>query len=229
MSQYYPQQGPGYPPPPPPQMPQPPQQNPEDQYYEDGDYEYEEVDETGFSMSQMALAFFGGGCLVFICVAICALLLAVLWYIDPGAEGGSDASSMPGSDIGLSFIDPAYPNESVVNDQGVQLTILDVNRNASVETIPAVEGRETIIVTVELVNMGENDADFSERDFLLVNAYEEAYAATPGAIAGALGRGTLPPNEGLEGRLVYETTAGEIDLQLLWESPESTPRYIWLQ
>ena len=166
MSQYYPQQGPGYPPPPPPQLPQPPQQNPEG-YYEEGDYEYEEVDETGFSMTQMALAFFGGGCLVFICVSICAFMLGVLWYIDPGAESG-DAASVPGGDIGLSFTDPAYPNESVVNDQGVQLTILDVNRNASVETIPAVEGRETIIVTVELVNIGDNDAEFSERDFIIL-------------------------------------------------------------
>jgi len=225
MSQYYPPQGPGYPPPPPPQLPR---QTPEE-YYEEGDYEYEEVDETGFSMTQMAMAFFGGGCLVFVCMSICALLLAVLWVVDPGAEGGSDVASLPGGDIGLSFTDPAYPNESVVNDQAIQLTILDVNRNASVEAIPAVEGRETIIVTVELVNLGENDVEFSERDFLLLNAYEEAYAATPGAIAGALGRGTLPPNEGLEGRLVYEVTAGEIDLQLLWEAPESTPRYIWLQ
>ncbi len=225
MSQYYPQQGPGYPPPPPPQLPP---QTPEE-YYEEGDYEYEEIEETGFTTTQMAMAFFGGGCLVFVCVSICALVLAVLWVIDPGAEGSSDVTSLPGSDIGLSFTDPAYPNESVVNDQGIQLTILDVNRNASVEAIPTVEGRETIIVTVELVNMGENDSEFSERDFLLLNAYEEAYAATPGAIAGALGRGTLPPNEGLEGRLVYETTAGEIDLQLLWEVPESTARYIWLQ
>lgn len=227
MSQYYPQQGPGYPPPPPPQLPQPPQQNPEG-YYEEGDYEYEEVDEAGFSTTHMALAFFSGGCLVFICVSICAFMLAVLWYIDPGAEGGA-SSSIPGSDIGLSFTDPAYPNESVVNDQGVQLTILDVNRNASVETIPAVEGRETIIVTVELVNMGDLDAEFSERDFILLNVYEEAYAATPGAIAGSLGRGILPPNEGLEGRLVYELTAGELDLQLLWESMESSPRFILLQ
>ena len=222
MSQYYPQQGPGYPP------PQPPQQNPED-YYNEGDYEYEEVDEeSGFSMTQMALAFFGGGCLVFICVSICALMLAVLWYIDPGADSSTSAS-IPGSDIGLSFTEPAYPNESVVNDQGVQLTILDVNRNASVETIPTVEGRETIIVTVELVNLGENNADFSERDFMLLNASEEIYAATPGAIAGSLGRGVLPPNEGLEGRLVYEITAGEFDLQLLWEAVESTPRFILLQ
>ena len=225
MSQYYPQQGPGYPPP---QPPQPPRQNPEG-YYNEGDYEYEEVDEeSGFSMTQMALAFFGGGCLVFICVSICALMLAVLWYIDPGADG-SDSSAIPGSDIGLSFAEPAYPNESVVNDQGVQLTILDVNRNASVETIPTVEGRETIIVTVELVNLGENDAEFSERDFMLINAYEEVYAATPGAIAGSLGRGVLPANEGLEGRLVYETAAGEVELQLLWEAVDSTPRFILLQ
>ena len=137
MSQYYPQQGPLY----------PPEQNPEDYYYDEGEYEYYEDDEDSgrSSLLQTAMAFLAGGCLVFLCMSFCALLLGALWVIDPGA--GLSATAVPGSDIGLSFDEPAFANESVVNEQNVQLTILDVNRNAAVESIPQVEGREIIIVT----------------------------------------------------------------------------------
>ncbi len=220
MSQYYPQQGPTYPPP----------HNPEGDYYEEGDYEYEDYEDEGSnnSLLQTILAFVAGGCLVFLCMSACGLLLAGLWILDPGGE--ISATPIPGSDIGLSFSEPAFPGESVVNEQGLQLTILDVNRNASLDTIPPVEGRETIILTVELVNLGEADADFNERDFMLLNAFEEAYASTPGAVAGSLGRGSLPPGEGLEGRLVYEIIAGEFELILLWDPGADTqPRYIYLQ
>jgi len=209
----------------------PPEHNPEDYYYEEGDYEYEDFDEgegSGNTLLQSVLAFFAGGCLVFLCMSFCGLLMAVLWILDPGA--GLSATPIPGSDIGLSFADPAFPGESVVNEQGMQLTILDVNRNASLDTMPPVEGRESIIVTVELVNLGESDANFNESDFLLLNVFEEAYQSTPGAVTGALGRGILPPGEGLEGRLVFEVVAGEIDLVVLWEpGGEAQPRYLYLQ
>lgn len=223
MSQYYPPQGPMYPPPPPPQ-------NPESNYYQEGDYEYEEYEETSNNpLKNPLVAFFGGGCLVFVCMSFCLVLAAALWYAD-SALGLTSSTPLPGSDIGLTFDEPAFPNESVVNDSGLQLTILEVNRNASVETIPPVEGRETIIVTVELVNVGAEDAAYNERDFKLLNAFQEAYTPAVGAIAGALGRGTLPPNEGLEGRLVFEIITGEVDLRLLWESgPDGAPRYLYLQ
>ncbi len=224
MSQYYPQQPPGYPPP-------PPSQNPEgDYYYDDDDYEYEEIDdESGSFIRQPFVAFFGGGCLVFLCMSICIIFVAILWVAD-STMSLSSPTPIPGSDIGLTLEAPAYPNESVVNDRGVQLTILEVNRNAVVETVPPVEGREVIIVTVELVNLGEQDAPFDERDFKLVNAISNAYEPVVGAIAGALGRGTLPPNQGLEGRLVFEVSAGDVDLRLFWQAgPEGGPRYIYLQ
>jgi hypothetical protein len=69
---------------------------------------------------------------------------------------------------------------------------------------------------------------------MLVNGDENAYEPAVGAINirdGALGRGTLPPNEGLEGRLVYEVLAGEVDLRLVWEPAgrEATARYIYLE
>lgn len=223
MSQFYPQQGPMY----------PPEHNPEDYYYEEGDYEYEAYDDDEGSSSSLmpsVLAFFAGGCLVFLCMSFCGLLLGALWILDPGA--GASATPIPGSDIGLTFSDPAFPGEAVANEQSMQLTILDVNRNASLETVQPVEGRELIIVTVELVNLGETDSDFNERDFLLLNVFEEAYQSTPGAVAGALGRGTLPPGEGLEGRLVFEVVAGEIDLVMLWEPDpggDIQARYLYLQ
>lgn len=222
MSQYYPQQGPMYPPPPP--------QNPESGYYDEGDYEYEEYEDSSDSFfSNPLIAFLGGGCLVFLCMSFCFLLIAVLW-VAGDSLGLSSPTPIPGTDIGLTFDEPAFPGESVVNDQGVKLTILEVNRNASVEGIEPVEGREVIIVTVELVNVGTEEAAFNERNFKLLNAYEEAYEPTVGTIAGALGRGTLPPNEGLEGRLVFETIAGETDMRLLWEPDrDGTPRYLYLE
>jgi hypothetical protein len=96
--------------------------------------------------------------------------------------------------------------------------------------VPAVEGRELIIVTVELTNLGaEGEIEFNERDFLLLNVSNEAYQPLSGdVIDGALGRGTLPPGEGLEGRLVFEIIAGERDLVLAWEG-EGGSRYIYLE
>lgn len=221
MSQYYPPQGPGYPPP----MPQ----NPEDYYYEEGDYDYEEVDEPSEkNYLQLGLSFAAGGCLVFLCMGICLLVLGGLWITD-SALGLSSPTQIPGSDLGLSFDAPAFPYEQVVNDTGTQLKILEVNRNAQVESITPAEGREVIIVTIELVNKGEQDVTFNERDFLLLNNYQDAYAPAVGAIAGALGRGTLPPNEGLEGRLVFEIIAGEQSHRLLWEPVDSSPRYLYLE
>jgi hypothetical protein len=221
MSQYYPPRGPLY----------PPEQNPET-YYEDADYEYEENGWGGRNNTlQTALAFVGGGCLVFVCMSFCVLLGAALWVLDPTATA---AVPPEGGDIGLSFDEPAFPDESVVNEQGAQLKILDVNRNAALESVTPVEGREIVIVTIELVNLGSEDISFNERDFLLVNGLEEAYEPMVGAINirdGALGRGTLPPNEGLEGRLVYEIIANELDLRLVWDPAERDvqPRYIYLE
>ncbi len=223
MGQYYPQPGPPI---------YPPEQAPEGGYYEEGDYEYydDEYDDNGSgnSMLQTGLAFFTGGCLVFLCMSFCGLMLAILWIIDPGGSG-LGATPIPGSDIGLSFEDPAFPDESVVNEQGLQLTILDVNRNAALETVPPVAGRENIIVTIELVNLGEDEVSFNERIFFLLNDFDQ-YPITPGAITGALGRGSLPPGDGLEGRLVFEVIEGELNLILLWEvGQDAQPRYIYLQ
>jgi len=220
MSQYYPPQGPMY----------PPEQPPEDYYYyEEGEFEYDDADaeEGAGSLLQLGLAFLSGGCLVFLCMSFCALLLVVLWVLDPGA--GLSATPEPGSEIGLSFDGPAFPGEAVVNSQGLQLTVLDVNRNAALETVSPVEGREVIIVTIELVNLGEETASFNERDFSLLNSFQEVYPATVGAVTGALGRGSLPPSEGLEGRLVFEVIEGDLDLRLLWEPRDAEARYLYLQ
>lgn len=229
MSQYYRQQSPVY----------SPEQVSEDDYYydeDDHDYEYEieedeDYDESrGDTLIQRALFFFSGGCLVFVCMSCCALLFTGLWILDPGSS--FVATPIPGSDIGLSFDEPAFPNESVVNEQKVQLTILDVNRNAATENIPPVEGRELIIVTIELVNLGDAEADYNERDFMLLNRLEEAYIPTPGAgvVDGALERGRLGPDEGVEGRLVFEVIDGEPELVLAWDGGrDAEARYIYLQ
>lgn len=222
MSQYYPQPGPFY----------PPEQGPEDDYYEDADYEYEyDDDEFGGSGNtlQRILIFGGaGGCVLVLCMVCCVLLGAGLWILDPGAS--LVATDVPGANIGLSFDEPAFPDESVVNEQMARLTILEVNRNASLENIPPAEGREIIVVTIELVNRGQEDISFNERDFTLLNQAEEPFDTIPGVIDGALGRGILPPDTGLEGRLVFEVVEGESELILAWEAGSNVePRYIYLE
>ena len=221
MSQYYPQQGPVY----------PPEFSPEegdDYYYEDGDYEYydDAGDADSKALLQPVLAFVAGGCLVFLCMSVCAFFLGLLWILDPGGA----AAAIPGSDIGISFDEPAFPGEVVVNEENMQVAVVEVNRNAFVATIPQAEGREVIIVTVELLNLGEEEGKFNEVDFVLLNALEEAYLPAIGAVEGALGRGILPPGEGLEGRLVFEVIAGEFDLILLWEpGGAAQPRYLYME
>lgn len=221
MSQYYPQQGPFY----------PPEHNPEDDYiYDEDDYEYEEYDDdSGNNFLRPVLIFLGVGCLAFLCLACCVLAVGGLWYADPTTLFAP--TPIPGSDLGLSFDDPAFRDESVVNGNKMRLAIVDVNRNAALATVPAVEGRELIIVTIELTNLGEAEATFNERDLLLLNGFEEAYQPLAGAdvVDGALGRGTLPPGQGLEGRLAFEVIAGERDLVLTWDDGSGEGRYIFLE
>lgn len=221
MSQYYPQQSPFY----------PPEHHPEDDYiYDEDDYEIEEDDDSGSggSLLRQSLIFLAGGCLVFLCMACCGLSFAGLWMFDPTTLFAP--TPFPGSELGLTFGDPAFPDESTVNEEQTKLTIREVNRNAALANVPAIEGREIIIVTVEIVNLGEAEIDFNERDFLLLNSFEEAYQPLAGANVGegALGRGTLPPGDGLEGRLAFEVIAGERDLVLAWETPGGS-RYIFLE
>ncbi len=224
MSQYYPQQpSPFY----------PPEQNPEDDYYdndyEDFEYDYDDDDdEDSNDLTKVIGLIVAGGCLIFLCFGCCVLAGAGLWILDPGS--GLVETTVPGSDIGLSFDDPAFPDESVVNEKSMKLTILDVNRDAALPAVAPSEGGELIIVTVELVNLGQEEANFNERDYVLLNSFEEAYIPIPGVVDGALGRGSLPPDAGLEGRLVYEVAAGEFDLILSWDGgPDTEPRYIWLE
>ncbi|RME79839.1 MAG: DUF4352 domain-containing protein [Chloroflexi bacterium] len=206
---------------------------PEEEYYDDADYEYDddeyydEEDEDNPWLKRGII--FLGGCLVLLaCLGCCVLLLVLLWFVDP--TQGLLATPIPGSDIGLSLDAPAYSNESVVNEQKVKLTILELYRDASVPAIPPQEDREVIIITVELVNLGDEDVNFNERDFALLNLAEEAYLPTPGAIDGALGRGILPPDSGLEGRLVFEVARGEQGLTLRWDGgPDAEPRFIALE
>ena len=223
MSQYYPRQSPFY----------PPEQNPEDDYYYDeGDYEYEEdnLEKPGDPFIQRFLIFFAGGCLVFLCMSCCGLLVAGLWILDPGS--GLLTTPIPGGTIGLSFDESAFPDETVVNEQQVELSIREIARNASLPAITPAADREVIIITVRLTNLSDEEIDFEESHFTLLNSAETAYAPTPGAtiVAGALGRGSLDPDEGQEGRLVFEVRAGEPRLVLAWDSRgESEPRYISLQ
>ena len=226
MSQFYPQQNPYF----------PPQQRPEEDYYDDYEYEdgddYYDDDEGGrSSLYQRLLIFVSCGCLVFICMGLCVLMLMGLWVLDPGSSLVA-ATPIPGSDLGLSFEAPAFPDESVVNDETVQLTLLEVNRNVVVPGMTPIEGQETIVVTIELVNLGEAGVSFNESDFLLINEFEQAYTVSSqaSAVDGSLGRGTLAPQEGLEARLVFDVQAGEVNLTLGWEAGrDNTPRYIYLE
>jgi hypothetical protein len=222
MSQFYPQspQPPSY----------PPQGPPEDYYYEDDydEYEYEDDEDGADNTVRYALFFVGGGCLVFLCMACCFLMAAGAWMLDSSLA----ATPVPGSDVGLTFDTAAYLNETVVNDQNVAMTVLRVDRNAALPTVPQVEGREVIIVTLELENLDADlDAQYSASDFLLLNNYEEAYVPVSGdnIIDGALVRGTLRPEEGLQGRLVFEVLAGEPLLVMAWETRDSSSRYVELR
>jgi len=223
MSQFYPQspQPPSY----------PPQGPPEEYYYEDDydEYEYEDDEAGSDNTVRYALAFVGGGCLVFLCMACCFLLAAGLWMLDSSLA----ATPVPGSDVGVTFGSAAFLNETVVNDQNVAMTVLRVDRNAALPTVPQVEGREVVIVTLELENRSDLDAQYSDSDFLLLNDFQEAYVPVSGdnIIDGALVRGTLRPGEGLQGRLVFEVLAGEPLLVLVWEPRDgsSTSRYVELR
>lgn len=221
MSQYYPQQGPFY----------PPENNPEDDYiYDEDDYEYEEdYDDGSNNWLRRGLIALVGCLLVLLCVACCAVVIGGLWFADPTTLLAP--TPIPGSDLGLSFSAPAYPDEQVVNGANIRLGIVDVNRNASLATVPQVEGRELIIITVEITNLGDTEANFNERDFFLLNNREEAYEPMAGGsvVDGALGRGSLPPGEGLEGRLAFEVIAGERDLVLSWDDGQNGGRYIFLE
>ncbi|MDX1520763.1 MAG: DUF4352 domain-containing protein [Anaerolineae bacterium] len=210
----------------------PPRSVPEEEYY---DYEYEDDDgydddPDGDSAAQRILLFISGGCLVFICIGCCLLAVMGLWILDPGS--GLLATPIPGSDLGLTFEQPAFPDESVVNDQNVRLRILEVNRNVAVPGVAPVEGQELVVVTIELVNLGEQEISFSESDFILINEFQEAYSVSPmaSAVDGALGRGSLAPGEGLEARLVFDLLLNEVNLVLGWEAGRDiTPRYIYIE
>jgi hypothetical protein len=222
MSSYYPPRSPYY----------PPINNPEEEIYDEEDFEIEDDESggSGDSWFQRILIFLGGGCLVFLCLACCGLLAIGAYSSDLTSLLAS--TPIPGSDIGLTFDEPAYPDERVVNEKQMRLALREVIRNAALNTVPPVEGREIIIITLELANLGDEEVDFDERDFLLLNRGEEAYQPVigQGIVDGVLGRGSLPPGDGLEGRLVFEVIAGEQDLVLNWDGGEGTqPRFIYIE
>ncbi len=219
MSQYYPQQGPYF----------PPTRGPEE--YDDYEYDEEYVDEQeASSLVQRMLLFSSGGCLVFVCIGCCILSLAGLWILDPG--GGLASTPPAESELGLTFDDPAFQDEAVVNEENVQLRVLEVNRNVALPNYAPVEGRELVVITIELINLGSEEISYNEGDFILINQFEEAYTVSPAASAvdGALGRGKLRPNEGIEGRLVFDVLAGEVNLILGWEGGRNVQaRYIFIE
>jgi hypothetical protein len=223
MSQYYPPQNPYY----------PPRQRPEEVY---DDYEYEDEDEyygettDSDTTLQRILIFVSGGCLVFICMSCFVSMFMGLWVLDPGS--GLVETSVPGGDVGLTFEEPAFSDEAVVNEENVQLQILDVNRNVAVPGVDPVQGRELVVITIELVNLGQEEISFNESDFILINEFEEAYTIAPASasVDGALGRGKLGPDEGIEGRLVFDILAEESNMVLGWEGGRDVAaRYIYIE
>ena len=223
MGQYYPPQNPYY----------PPQNAPEgeyDQYEYEDDYYDDDNNLSGDSMPQRLLIFISGGCLVFICMGCCLLTLTGLWVLDPGSSLVS--TPIPGNDLGLSFETPAYPDESIVNDELMRLTLFEVNRNVEIPNVAPIPEQETLVLTIELVNLGEEEVSFNETEFRLINSQEQAYAisTSSGLVDGALGRGRLEPGQGIEGRLVYDLALGETNLILEWEGGhEVQPRYMYVQ
>ncbi|MDM8528927.1 DUF4352 domain-containing protein [Anaerolineales bacterium HSG24] len=218
MSQHYPQ--PGY---------YPPQGNPESGYEEEYD-EYEYEDESGGGGSALPFVFgcFSGGCLVVLGLTICFFLMAGLWVLDPGSD--MFATTYPGDDIGLTFDKPARSTEAIVSEQGLRLSIKDVNRNAASNTIPQVDGAEIIVITVELENLSSEDVSYDdEREFKLLNQTEGFYDPQVGAMEGALGFGTILTETGTQGRLVFQVLTNETGLVLEWQSPKGPVKYIEIE
>jgi hypothetical protein len=220
MSQYYAQ------------PPYPPEQPPEagDEYDE---YEYEERQTGNGSESstiKYALAFLGGGCLVFLCMCCCLVAATGMWSL----SGVLSPTPIPGSDKALSLDDPAGPKEAVVNEQNVRLTVREVSRNVTLPTVPPVQGREVVVITIPLENRGQTEVNYKLDDFSLLNRNEEEYVAMAGSnlTEGALKtKGKLAAEESLEARLVFEVLAGEPDLTLVWKSEQENgqSRFIALQ
>ncbi len=221
---------------------QPPPQGPEEDDYIDYD-EYEEYEDDYYYDDEEAdnplvkplLIALSVGCLLFICMSCCVLVAGVGAIVMVPADGGVGdlfSSPLPGQDIGLSFEEPAFPDESVVNEEGMQLSIIEINRNVSLPDYTAVEGRELVVITVEMINLSNEDVGYSESEFLLINSFEEAYQVSPASasVNGALGRGTLAPGEGIEGRVTFDLVANEINLTLEWSGGrDAQPRYIYLE
>lgn len=211
----------------------PPPQGPEEEEYID----YEEYDDDGYydeepednPMLKWALILLSGGCFVFLCMGCCVLLVTGVFFLAP-----SDllATPLPGSDLGLVFEEPAFPDEEVVNEATVQLRITTVNRITELPNYIPTPGTELVIVTIELINLGDEDVTYDDRNFSLINQRQEAYivstAASP-SVEGALGTGTLAPNEGIEGRLVFEVVQGEFNLILEWTGRNAEPRYLYIE
>lgn len=211
----------------------PPPQGPEEEEYID----YEEYDDEGYydeepednPMLKWVLIALSGGCLLFLCMGCCILLGIGVFFLNPASLF---ATPLPGSDLGLVFEEPAFPDEEVVNEEAVQLRITTVNRIAELPNYTPSAGTELVIVTIELINLGSDDITYDERSFSLINQQQEAYivstAAAP-SVEGALGTGTLAPNEGIEGRLVFEVVQGEFNLILAWAGRNAEPRYLYIE
>jgi hypothetical protein len=220
LSQYYAQ-------PPYPQLP------PEagDEYDEYEEYEENQAGNgSGNSTIKYALAFLGGGCLVFLCLCCCLVAFTGLWTVSDMLS----PTPIPGSDIGISFDDPAGPRDDVINEQNVRLSVREISRNVTLPTVPPVQGREVVVVTIEIENRSQAEVSYKLDDFSLLNRNEEEYVAMAGSnlIEGALKtKGKLDAEESLDARLVFEILAGEPELTLVWISGEegNQTRFIALQ
>ncbi|MDM8519417.1 serine/threonine-protein kinase [Anaerolineales bacterium HSG6] len=127
-------------------------------------------------------------------------------------------------------IQPVRVTESIVNEKGMRLSIIDVNRNAASNTIPQVEGAEIIVITIELENLSAENINYDdEREFKLLNQSDGFYDLQGGAIEGALGFGTLPVETGTQGRLVFQVLADETALVLEWQQADTATKHIEIE
>ena len=221
MGQYYPQSG-GYAPPP---------RGPEAEYYDDYEYEDDEYYEgEGDTLFQRSLFFVSGGCLVFLAMGACIICAVSLWVVDPFAS--TFATPAPGSDLGLTFEEPAFSDEPVVNDANIQLQILNTYRNIALENVQPAPGTELVVIDLALTNVGSDEASYNETDFRLLNDLNQLYSVSlaTASLDGALGRGPLGPDEYIEGRLAFEVAPGETGLVLGWQGGRDVPeRYIYIE
>ncbi|RME43973.1 MAG: DUF4352 domain-containing protein [Caldilineae bacterium] len=113
-------------------------------------------------------------------------------------------------------------------ETGIELTVLDIQRNVQPNNLAAAQGMEFVAVSVQLRSVQPTGApkQFSINDFQLQNGQGVRYTPDPQADNGRrLQDAQLPENITIEGDLLFHIPLGDAPLFLLWQATGSTQAY----